>query len=80
MQQLEQGFQALKLSYIPSQANFITLKSPFAGIKLYEKLLKRGIIVRPLDPYGLKEHVRITIGTPEQNQHLLNVLKGEIND
>jgi len=40
----------------------------------------KGIIVRPLDPYGLKEHVRITIGTPEQNQHLLNVLKGEIND
>jgi histidinol-phosphate aminotransferase len=41
---------------------------------VYEALLRAGIIVRPLTPYGMPRHLRITIGTPEQMQRLLAAL------
>jgi histidinol-phosphate aminotransferase len=41
---------------------------------VYEALLRAGIIVRPLAPYGMPRHLRITIGTPEQMQRLLAAL------
>jgi histidinol-phosphate aminotransferase len=55
----------------PSQANFILVKPPMAASELFEKLLRRGIIVRPLSSYGLPDHLRITIGNTEENQALL---------
>jgi histidinol-phosphate aminotransferase len=44
---------------------------------LYERLLQRGVIVRPLGPYGLAEHLRITVGTEAENARLLHAL-GEL--
>jgi histidinol-phosphate aminotransferase len=39
--------------------------------KRFETLLRRGIIVRPVGNYGLPEHLRVTLGTPEQNDRFL---------
>ncbi len=64
----------LGLETVPSGANFILVKTG-NGREVFERLQKLKVIVRPMDPYGLPDHIRITIGTPEQNQTILNALK-----
>jgi histidinol-phosphate aminotransferase len=44
------------------------------GNAFFEALQERGIIVRPLAPYGMDDYVRITIGRPEENERLLSVV------
>lgn len=53
--------------YIQSYANFITIDFNEDGQKIFESLLKQGVIVRALKNYGLDTMVRISIGTKEQN-------------
>ena len=71
--QLRQGFDALGLPFIPSVANFITVKVGDAA-RVYGALLRRGVIVRPIAAYGLPEHLRITVGTHAQNVRFLSAL------
>jgi histidinol-phosphate aminotransferase len=66
--------QRLGLAYIPSVGNFIAVDVGRPAGPVYEALLRRGIIVRPLAPYGMPNHLRITIGTPAQMQRLLAAL------
>lgn len=61
-------------SCLPSKANFITFDCRMNGITLYNALLKKGIIVRPLQAYGLNNYLRVTIGTTEQNTRFLDTL------
>ena len=68
--QMEDGLKKLRLNYIPSVCNFVTVHVGDAQ-KIYTKLLYDGVIVRPLNAYQLSEYVRITIGTPEQNEKCL---------
>lgn len=74
MQQLEKGLQQLKLNYIPSIGNFITIDVG-NGLKMYHTLLHEGVIVRPLKAYDMPKHIRVTIGTPEQNERFLLTMK-----
>jgi len=64
----------LGVEVVPSGANFIMVKTG-NGREVFQELQKRKVIVRPMDPYGLPDHIRITIGTPEQNQVMLDALK-----
>ncbi|TVP84637.1 MAG: histidinol-phosphate transaminase [Alkalicoccus sp.] len=70
----ENGF-----SYYPSEANFILMSVDRPGGEVYEKLLHAGFIVRNGEALGFPDHVRITLGTPRQNEairtELLNWLK-----
>ncbi|MBA2651967.1 MAG: histidinol-phosphate transaminase [Tatlockia sp.] len=75
MLQFHQGFDALKIKYLPSSCNFVTIDCQRDAQAIYENLLNVGIIVRPLQQYGLNNHLRITIGTAEQNDRLLDNLK-----
>jgi histidinol-phosphate aminotransferase len=68
--QLARGFERLGLEYIPSCANFITVKVGDAA-RIYASLLREGVIVRPVANYGLPEHLRVTVGRPEQNERFL---------
>lgn len=63
-------FEAHKVRYIPSYGNFvmIPMESPEDAAKLFQDLLERGVFVRVLAAFGLPHCVRITIGTPEDNQ------------
>ena len=70
MAQLEQGFTARKLEWVPSVANFILVKVG-DGARLFDALQRRGVIVRPMKSYGMPEWLRITVGTPAQNERLL---------
>ncbi len=74
MRQLESGFQQLNLAYIPSLGNFISVDVLDAQA-IYQQLLLDGIIVRPLHAYGMPRHIRVTIGTQEQNTRCLTALE-----
>lgn len=72
--QLTKGLTKLNIKYIPSYANFITIDcGKNAGI-IANELEKDGIITRPLDQYQMTNHLRITIGTQEQNNKVLDSL------
>ncbi len=73
--QLGTAFESMGLETIPSVANFISvdLKKPAAPV--YDALLHHGVIVRPVANYGMPNHLRITIGTKEQNQKFINGLE-----
>lgn len=72
--QLAAGFQALGLEHIPGQANFLAVKVPDAA-GTFDRLLRSGIIVRPLRGYGMPEWLRVTVGTESQNARLLAALR-----
>ena len=64
----------LGLEYVPSQANFLLIRVG-NGARVYEALLRQGVIVRPMGVYGFPEHVRITVGTPSENDRLIRALE-----
>ncbi len=71
--QLGNGFSKMGLEFVLSVANFITVNVT-DGDAVYLSLQKRGVIVRPMSPYGMKEWVRVTVGSSGQNERLLNEL------
>lgn len=75
--QLENGFRALQLEFVPSVANFILVKVG-DGTRVFEALQRRGVIVRPMKSYGLSEWVRVTVGTSVQNVRFLAELRDVI--
>ncbi len=62
------------LEYIPSVGNFITIDFEQDVLPIYEALLREAVIVRPIANYGLPNHLRISISTPEDNQRCLDAL------
>jgi histidinol-phosphate aminotransferase len=84
MRQIEAGAKRLGLDYIPSHGNFITVRVAAGGksaAEVYKKLLKRGVIVRPVGGgYGLPEHLRVTIGTAAENDKFLAALAASIRE
>jgi len=71
--QLEAGLSALGLEIVPSVANFVLVKVG-DGARVFVELQKRGVIVRPMRPYGMPEWLRVTVGTPAQNERFLTTL------
>ncbi len=74
MGQLTQAFDAFGLSYIPSVGNFICVDLAQPAALIYEALLREGVIVRPVANYGMPDHLRITVGTPEENSRFIEAL------
>jgi len=80
LRQLEEGARGLGLKYIPSHGNFITIQVGKAP-EIYKRLLRRGVIVRPVGGgYGLPEHLRVTIGTSEENERFLAALAASLKE
>lgn len=75
MQQMCSGLDALGVQYIPSSCNFITFDCKDDALLLYNYLLDRGIIVRPLHPYNMPNYMRVTIGTEPQNARFLAAIR-----
>ena len=74
MKALTEGFLRLGLSWIPSHGNFVCVKVG-EGAAVFQRLLKQGVIVRPLTAYGMPEHLRISIGTESENARFLAALE-----
>jgi len=64
----------LGLVHIPSWANFLMVRVG-NGKRVYEALLREGVIVRPMMVYGFPEHVRVTVGTAEENARFVAAME-----
>ena len=71
---LEKQFSRLGLEFVPSQANFILVRVG-RGQQVFQQLLKQGVIVRPTGGYRFPEHVRVTVGTMEENKKFIGALE-----
>lgn len=80
MQQLTEGFKNLGLKWIPSAGNFVSVDLNEPAAPIYESLLRRGVIVRPIANYEMPNHLRISVGTAEENQFFLQALTDSLND
>jgi histidinol-phosphate aminotransferase len=68
---LYREFERLGISYIPTETNFIMFETALEGRAIYERLLKTGVIIRPMGPKKL----RVTIGLPEENKRFAAALE-----
>ena len=71
---LQEEFAEMKLPFVPGVANFLMVNVS-DGCAVFQKLLRRKIIVRPLKGYGLSEWVRISVGTMEENRKCVAALR-----
>lgn len=67
MAQLTTFCDAHGLPYIPSHGNFVTIEVGPKAAEIYQQLLEQGVIVRPIAGYELPNHLRVSIGLPEEN-------------
>jgi histidinol-phosphate aminotransferase len=72
---LTEQLEAMGFSVIPSVANFLLVDVGRPGGPMTDALLRRGVIVRPVGGYGFPTHLRITIGTTEENGKCVAALK-----
>ncbi len=68
-------FERLGLFYLRSHTNFVLLRIGTQAGVVAQKLLERGVVVRPCDGYDIPEFLRITVGSAEQNRRLVAALK-----
>ncbi len=73
--QLGRALPAIGLAPIPSAGNFLCFDLGRPAAPAYEALLRQGVIVRPLANYDMPNHLRVTIGRPEENERFLGALK-----
>jgi histidinol-phosphate aminotransferase len=72
IESLMREMRILGIEVLPTDANFILART---GSGAYEKLLREGVIVRPMEGFGLPDYVRITVGTAEENERLIKALR-----
>ena len=87
MQQVTQGLEQLGLDYIPSYGNFVSfqvgepvLSKVEEGMKMYQRLLELGVIVRPVASYEMPGYLRVSIGTEQENEKFLSALQQAIEE
>jgi histidinol-phosphate aminotransferase len=76
---LKHACERLGLSWVPSWANFLLVRVG-NGAQVYERLLRLGVIVRPMGFYGFPDHVRVTIGTAPENERFVHALERALRD
>ena len=70
-------FRRLGLDFVPSHANFVLVRVG-KGHEVFQQLLKQGVIVRPMAGYRFPEHVRVTVGTMDENRKFIAALENVI--
>lgn len=73
MAALEQAFEDNGLAYVPGVASFVMVDVG-DGRRRFEELQRLGVIVRPMDGYGLSAFIRVTVGTMEENRRFIEAL------
>ncbi|MFC4078078.1 histidinol-phosphate transaminase [Salinithrix halophila] len=71
IEEFERQLKEWGLSYFPSQGNFLLLDTGRPAQDVFQCLLSKGIIVRSGAALGYPTHIRVTVGTPEQNRVFL---------
>lgn len=78
IESLERVFDELGLGYARSDANFVLVEVGGDAHSLYERLLKHGVITRPVGAFGLTSHLRVTVGLPAENERFVEALRAEL--
>ena len=76
---LQAEFTAMGLEFVPSFANFV-LVHVGDGDKVFQALLRRGLIVRAMRSYKLPEWIRVSVGTMEQNRRFIAELRRLVDE
>jgi histidinol-phosphate aminotransferase len=71
---LQSEFSSMGLEFVRSAANFVLVRVG-NGDKVFEALLRRGLIVRAMRSYKLPEWLRVSVGTMDQNRRLIAELR-----
>ncbi len=84
MQYLTKEMDKRQRKYLPSYANFLTIYTPEGSIEVFERLQKKGVIIRPLKAYDMDDWIRVSIGLDEELKtfvdkfdEVINEIKGE---
>lgn len=72
---LYEEMEKLGIRYFPTQANFFLIDLKRDAESVFEKMLRNGVIVRPMAAYGYPNYIRISVGLPEENQRLVETLR-----
>jgi histidinol-phosphate aminotransferase len=72
---LHKELAEMQIRTLPTQTNFFLMEIGYDGRQVYEAMLRRGVIVRAMNAYGLDNYIRISVGRPEENQRFLTALK-----
>jgi histidinol-phosphate aminotransferase len=67
--------EKLGLQYFPTQTNFFLINLERDARSVFENMLQRGVIVRPMTAYGYPNFIRVNVGLPEENQRFVEALK-----
>lgn len=74
MAQLTAAFETAGLAWIPSSGNFVSVELKQNAMPIYQALLAKGVIVRPVANYEMPSHLRVSIGTERENQIFIQAL------
>lgn len=74
------AFDRLKLTYWPSEGNFMLFRTPVLADDLTARMADRGILVGSGSRFGLKHSIRVSVGLPEANQAFVSALEGILKD
>jgi histidinol-phosphate aminotransferase len=78
MSRICEGLESLGLSWIPSAGNFLSVDIGRPAASVFKRMLRSGVIVRPIENYGMPNHLRITIGLEEENARALSALEAAL--
>jgi len=71
---LQDQLRRRSIEFVPTVANFVLIRTRLPGLDLYRKLLRQGVIVRPMEVYGYPDGVRVSVGTREEIDRFLSAL------
>jgi histidinol-phosphate aminotransferase len=77
---LYQELDTIGLPYVPSQTNFFLIKVPMGADRLYNRMLREGVIIRSMASFGLPDYIRINVGLPEENERFLRTLRDAMEE
>jgi histidinol-phosphate aminotransferase len=77
---LHAALTELGLECRPTQSNFLMFRVPGDARRVFEGLLDRGVIVRPLASYGYPDRLRVSVGRPEENRRFIQALEEVLRD
>ncbi|MFA0752721.1 MAG: hypothetical protein IMHGJWDQ_000483 [Candidatus Fervidibacter sp.] len=72
---LYRALEQLGIRYVPTEANFVLMDVGRPAKKVAEALMRKGVIVRPCEPFGLPTHLRVDVGTPETVERFVTALR-----
>ena len=73
-------FDELNIPYIPSQTNFVLFDSLRDGQLFFINAMRKGLLVRPMGGYGLPRHIRLSVGTAEENEKAKKIMRQVFNE